>query len=76
MSWVYLGDATEDESIRELLGRALEGHREDAAIVGETGSWTKRMKYLEENVGAAAFHLTPEDLAELEALPASFGSRY
>jgi aryl-alcohol dehydrogenase-like predicted oxidoreductase len=37
---------------------------------------TKRMTYLEENVGAAALRLTPGDLAELETLPAAFGSRY
>jgi aryl-alcohol dehydrogenase-like predicted oxidoreductase len=37
---------------------------------------TKRVKYLEENVGAAAVHLTPGDLAELELLPDAFGSRY
>ena len=37
---------------------------------------TKRVKYLEENVGAAAVHLTPGDLAELELLPEAFGSRY
>jgi aryl-alcohol dehydrogenase-like predicted oxidoreductase len=37
---------------------------------------TKRVKYLEENVGAAAVHLTPGDLTELELLPEAFGSRY
>jgi aryl-alcohol dehydrogenase-like predicted oxidoreductase len=37
---------------------------------------TKRVKYLEENVGAAAVRLTPGDLAELELLPEAFGSRY
>ena len=37
---------------------------------------TKRMTYLEENVGAAAVHLTPDDLAELETIPEAFGSRY
>ena len=37
---------------------------------------TKRVKYLEENVGAAAVHLTPGDLADLESLPNALGSRY
>jgi aryl-alcohol dehydrogenase-like predicted oxidoreductase len=37
---------------------------------------TKRVKYLEENVGAAAVHLTPGDLADLESLPDALGSRY
>ena len=37
---------------------------------------TKRLKYLEENVGAAAVHLTPDDLAELETIPEALGSRY
>jgi aryl-alcohol dehydrogenase-like predicted oxidoreductase len=37
---------------------------------------TKRVTYLEENVGAAALRLTSDDLAELETLPAAFGSRY
>jgi aryl-alcohol dehydrogenase-like predicted oxidoreductase len=37
---------------------------------------TKRMTYLEKNVGAAALPLTPDDLDELETLPAAFGSRY
>jgi hypothetical protein len=34
------------------------------------------VKYLEENVGAAAVHLTPGDLADLESLPDALGSRY
>jgi aryl-alcohol dehydrogenase-like predicted oxidoreductase len=37
---------------------------------------TQRRKYLEENVAAAAVHLTGEELAELEAVPAPFGGRY
>jgi aryl-alcohol dehydrogenase-like predicted oxidoreductase len=37
---------------------------------------TKRIPYLEENVGAAEIALTPEDLAELDALPEAVGSRY
>jgi aryl-alcohol dehydrogenase-like predicted oxidoreductase len=37
---------------------------------------TKRVKYLEENVGAAGVHLTPGDLADLESLPNALGSRY
>jgi aryl-alcohol dehydrogenase-like predicted oxidoreductase len=37
---------------------------------------TKRVRYLEENVGAAAVHLTPGDLADLESLPNALGSRY
>jgi aryl-alcohol dehydrogenase-like predicted oxidoreductase len=37
---------------------------------------TKRVKYLEENVGAAAVHLAPGDLADLESLPNALGSRY
>jgi aryl-alcohol dehydrogenase-like predicted oxidoreductase len=37
---------------------------------------TKRVKYLEENVGAAGVHLTTGDLADLESLPNALGSRY
>jgi aryl-alcohol dehydrogenase-like predicted oxidoreductase len=37
---------------------------------------TQRRKYLEENVAAAAIDLTPEELAELDAVPAPFGGRY
>jgi aryl-alcohol dehydrogenase-like predicted oxidoreductase len=37
---------------------------------------TQRRKYLEENVAAAETNLTPEDLAELERLPAPAGGRY
>ncbi|NYI07426.1 aldo/keto reductase [Allostreptomyces psammosilenae] len=37
---------------------------------------TKTPKYLEDNAGAADLTLTPEDLAELDALPAPVGSRY
>jgi aryl-alcohol dehydrogenase-like predicted oxidoreductase len=37
---------------------------------------TKRLAYLEENVGAAAVRLGPDDLAELDALPAPVGGRY
>ena len=40
---------------------------------------TKRRKYLEENIGALAIHLTPEELVEINAiLPAgaAAGSRY
>ena len=40
---------------------------------------TKRRKYLEENIGALDVHLTPEELAEIDAmLPAgaAAGSRY
>ncbi len=37
---------------------------------------TQRRKYLEENVAAAAITLTPEDLAELDALPVPAGGRY
>lgn len=37
---------------------------------------TKRISYLEENVAAGALRLTDEDLAELEAAPASVAPRY
>ena len=37
---------------------------------------TKRLKYLEENLAAADLTLSPEDLAELDALPAAVGERY
>jgi aryl-alcohol dehydrogenase-like predicted oxidoreductase len=37
---------------------------------------TKRRTRLEENAGAAELRLTPEDLAELDALPAAVGARY
>jgi aryl-alcohol dehydrogenase-like predicted oxidoreductase len=37
---------------------------------------TKRMTYLEENVGAATLRLTSADLVELDDLPTAFGSRY
>jgi aryl-alcohol dehydrogenase-like predicted oxidoreductase len=37
---------------------------------------TQRRRYLEENVAAADFDLTPEELKELDALPAPFGGRY
>ena len=37
---------------------------------------TKRLRYLEENVSAATVTLTPEDLAELDSLPAAVGDRY
>jgi aryl-alcohol dehydrogenase-like predicted oxidoreductase len=37
---------------------------------------TKRLRYLEENVSAATITLTPEDLAELNSLPAAVGDRY
>jgi aryl-alcohol dehydrogenase-like predicted oxidoreductase len=37
---------------------------------------TKRRTRLEENAGAGSLTLTPEDLAELDALPAPVGERY
>lgn len=37
---------------------------------------TQRRKYLEENVGAAEIELTPEELGELDAVPAPVGGRY
>ncbi|QEC49394.1 aldo/keto reductase [Baekduia soli] len=37
---------------------------------------TKRIAYLEENVGATEVMLGTDDLAELDALPAAVGSRY
>lgn len=37
---------------------------------------TKRLQYLEENVGAASVRLSDEDLRELDALPAPVGNRY
>jgi len=37
---------------------------------------TKRVSRLEENAGAAALTLGPDDLAELDALPAPSGGRY
>ena len=37
---------------------------------------TKKLAYLEQNAAAATLMLTPEDLAELDALPAPVGARY
>ena len=37
---------------------------------------TQRRKYLDQNVGAADIALTPEDLRDLDALPAPVGGRY
>lgn len=37
---------------------------------------TQRHKYLEQNVASAEIALTPEELAELDALPAPVGGRY
>ena len=37
---------------------------------------TQRRRYLEQNVGAAEIRLTPEELAELDRLPAPVGGRY
>lgn len=37
---------------------------------------TKRLEYLEENLGAAELVLNDADLAELDALPGAVGSRY
>ena len=37
---------------------------------------TKRLAYLEENAAAATVRLSPEDLAELDALPEAVGTRY
>jgi aryl-alcohol dehydrogenase-like predicted oxidoreductase len=37
---------------------------------------TKRRTRLEENAAAAELTLSPEDLAELDALPAPVGARY
>jgi aryl-alcohol dehydrogenase-like predicted oxidoreductase len=37
---------------------------------------TQRRKYLDQNVGAAGISLSPEDLRELDALPAPVGGRY
>ena len=37
---------------------------------------TKRLRYLEDNLGAADLRLSEDDLAELDALPAPVGSRY
>lgn len=37
---------------------------------------TQRRRYLEENVAAADFDLTPEELEELDTLPAPLGGRY
>jgi aryl-alcohol dehydrogenase-like predicted oxidoreductase len=37
---------------------------------------TKRIGYLEENCRAAGLHLTSEDLADLDAMPAAAGDRY
>lgn len=37
---------------------------------------TRRVRYLEENVGAAHIDLRDEDVAELDALPAPVGTRY
>jgi len=37
---------------------------------------TKKLHYLEENAAAAGLPLSPEDLADLDALPAPVGARY
>lgn len=37
---------------------------------------TKRRRYLEENLGAGDLVLSPEDLADLDALPVAEGARY
>jgi len=37
---------------------------------------TKKLRYLEENAAAAALTLTPQDLADLDALPTPVGARY
>jgi aryl-alcohol dehydrogenase-like predicted oxidoreductase len=37
---------------------------------------TRRRSRLEENAAAARLHLTPEDLADLDAIPAPAGTRY
>jgi aryl-alcohol dehydrogenase-like predicted oxidoreductase len=37
---------------------------------------TQRRKYLEENAAAADIELTPEELSELDAIPAPVGGRY
>ena len=37
---------------------------------------TKKVRYVEENAAAAAVRLGPEDLAELDSLPAPVGARY
>jgi aryl-alcohol dehydrogenase-like predicted oxidoreductase len=37
---------------------------------------TRTQKYLEDNVAAAEIALTPEDLSELDAIPAPVGGRY
>jgi aryl-alcohol dehydrogenase-like predicted oxidoreductase len=37
---------------------------------------TQRRKYLEENIGAARIALSPEELEELDAIPAPVGGRY
>ena len=37
---------------------------------------TKRLRYLEDNVGAADLSLSADDLAELDALPEAVGARY
>ncbi len=37
---------------------------------------TKRLRYLEENVAAAALDLAVEDFAELDEVPGARGTRY
>jgi aryl-alcohol dehydrogenase-like predicted oxidoreductase len=37
---------------------------------------TKRVRYVEENAGAAEVELTADDLATLDALPEAVGDRY
>lgn len=37
---------------------------------------TKNPRYLADNIGAAALRLSPQDLAELDAVPAPVGDRY
>jgi aryl-alcohol dehydrogenase-like predicted oxidoreductase len=37
---------------------------------------TKRVRYVEENVGASSVRLTPQDLAEFDDVPEALGARY
>ncbi|HYK32412.1 MAG TPA: aldo/keto reductase, partial [Streptosporangiaceae bacterium] len=37
---------------------------------------TKQIRYLEENCQAADLDLSPDDLAELDAVPQAMGDRY
>jgi len=71
------------ERVREIAGR-LDATPAQVAIAWTLAQGehvipipgTKRLRYLEDNLGAADLRLSEDDLAELDALPAPVGSRY